>query len=111
MAYVLPAMTFFAAAPPAGEPSVLRIEPPSWWSAAEPQAIGLLVEGHDLDGATALSGNPSMQVARVEPGLDGRALWIEVTIPAHSRPGALTIEIGAHGQRLSLLWTILRAPD
>jgi glycosidase len=112
MAHLLLAMTFFAAALPAdfaGEPAILRIEPPSWWTAARPQAIGLLVEGHDLVGATASSGNASLQVARVEPGLDGRALWIEALIPAQAHPGTVTIEIQAQGQRLSLPWTIAPA--
>jgi glycosidase len=94
----------------AAEPPDLRVEPPAWWSTAQPQPISLLIEGRDLDGATASSDSPSLRIADTEPGLGGRALWIETTIPAMAKPGDLHIEIQSHGKRLRIPWKLLPAP-
>jgi len=98
------------AAATAGEPAVLRVEPPSWWTADQPQPISLLIEGRDLEGATATSDSPSLRIANAEPGLGGRALWVEATIPAGAKPGDLNIEIRSQGQRHSLPWALMPAP-
>jgi glycosidase len=98
------------AATMAAEPTVVRIEPPSWWTTARPQPISLLVEGSELNGATASCDSPSLQINSTESGLSGRVLWIEATIPAGAKPGDLHVEIHSHGQGFRIPWKLLPAP-
>ncbi len=100
-----------ALAAAAGEPSVVRVNPPFWWSSAPAQSIGLLIEGRDLGGATASCDSSALRIERVEPGQAGRALWVEATIPERARPGDLQIKIEVHGTRLRVPWAILPRPS
>ncbi|MGO9466864.1 MAG: alpha-amylase family glycosyl hydrolase [Isosphaeraceae bacterium] len=98
------------AAGTAEEATVLRVEPPSWWTSTRTQAISLLIEGRNLDGATVSCDSPSLGIARAEPGPGGRALWVVATIAEGAEAGNLHIDVQSHGQRLRFPWALLPAP-
>ena len=69
--------------------AVDRIDPPSWWVDRQDQRVNLLIEGSGLRGAEVRVTRGSIRVERVDPGDDGRALFVEVTIPGGIATGAL----------------------
>ena len=94
----------------AEDPSIDRVEPPSWWPAPLPQQITLLIEGRGLDGAAVRIDGRPLSVGRIEHGLGGRAVLAEVTIPGSAEPGDLHVEVSARGHVLRVPWTLHAAP-
>jgi len=94
----------------ADDPAIDRIEPPSWWTAARPQQISLLIEGRNLDGATAEVEGGALPVGRLEHGLGGKAMLVEITIPVGAKPGDLHVELLCRGRRIRHPWTLHPAP-
>ena len=77
--------------------AVERIDPPSWWVESQDQALTLLVEGSGLAGAQVRVARGPIRVGRVEPGREGRALFVELTVPGGADVGRCEIEIAAGG--------------
>jgi glycosidase len=90
-------------------PAIHRIDPPSWWTAARSQRITLLVEGRDLDGATAEFDGDGVRVDRCEHGLAGRAALVQAIVLAGARPGSLKLRFVRGGKRIEHPWTLLPA--
>jgi glycosidase len=96
----------------ADELSVNRIGPPSWWVSSELQQISLLIEGSCLiDTRVSAHGNAAVVIDRVEPGLDGRAIFVDLTIQANAEAGAIELEIESHGGRIQRPWQLLPKPE
>jgi glycosidase len=95
----------------AAEVSVDRIDPPLWWSAAEPQELSLLIEGAGLSGAAVRTVGGPVRVLGVEEGIEGRALFVEVAIAAGAAPGLIGIEVDAGGHRLRRDWELRPRPE
>src|SRR5262245_42117886 len=66
----------------ADEPGLKCIGPPSWWSAERPQQISLLIEGSGLVAPRVSVDRESLRIDRVESGIDGRAIFVDITIAA-----------------------------
>jgi neopullulanase len=94
----------------AQDPAVDRIEPPSWWTAAQPQHISLLIEGRGLDGATVGTAGGPLSIERVQHGPGGRALTAEVKIAAGAERGSVDVLVKARGRSLRIPWTLEPAP-
>lgn len=97
----------------AAETTAERIDPPTWWSSGKPQEISLLIEGTNLAGARVKLGNSPVRLLRVEEGLDGRALFIDVAIPGEAAPGKVAIELSfKHGRpAVECPWELLPRPQ
>ena len=76
------------------------IEPPSWWVDRDEQEVQLLIEGSGLDMAEVRVWRGPIKVSRVEPGLRGRALFVDVTVPAKADAGGCEFEM------LSPIWKL-----
>jgi glycosidase len=87
-----------------------RIEPPSWWVESADQSVMLLIEGTELGGAQVRFTRRPIRVERVEPGREGRALFVDVTIPGGSPPGGCEIEIVTAGRTIRRAWELLAKP-
>ncbi|WP_165063418.1 alpha-amylase family glycosyl hydrolase [Paludisphaera rhizosphaerae] len=74
--------------------SVDRVGPPSWWADASTQRITLLVEGSGLLDATVRVSEGPLRIQRVEAIAGGRALFVDVEIPAGATPGRCVLEVG-----------------
>ena len=90
--------------------AVDRIEPASWWTAAQAQQISLLFEGRGLEGATVGIPGRALAVGRVENGRGGAALLVEVTVPARAEPGELQVVVKSKGRAFRIPWTLHAAP-
>lgn len=96
----------------AAGPTVNRIDPPSWWSSSAAQEITLLVEGANLAGSSVKISNGPAQLLRVEEGLAGRALFMDVIIPAKATPGPIAIQFFKEGQpAVEHRWELLPHPQ
>jgi glycosidase len=87
-----------------------RIEPPSWWVESIDQSVMFLIEGSGLGTAHVRFTKGSIRVERVEPGREGRALFVDATIPGGSPPGGCEIEIAAAGQTIRRHWELVAKP-
>jgi glycosidase len=94
----------------AQDPAVDRIEPSSWWTAAQSQQVSLLIEGRGLEGATVEIPGRALAAGRVENGPGGAALLVEVTIPARAEPGELQVVVKSKGRAFRIPWTLHAAP-
>jgi glycosidase len=93
-----------------GDLAIDRIEPPSWWTAAGPQQISLLIEGAGLNEATvAIDGGPSW-IGKIDHAQSGRALMALVTVRGGAEPGRYHVVVTARAQSLRVPWTLVAAP-
>jgi glycosidase len=99
------------AAATAGDPAIDRIEPPSWWTAARPQQISLLIEGRNLEGAMVEFDCDGVRVDQVEHGVAGRAMMVEATILGGAKPGARQVRFVRGGRRLDHPWVLYPARE
>lgn len=77
----------------AAESTLERVNPPNWWSSNRAQEITLLLEGTNLKGADVGVVNSGATVRRVTQGLEGRALFVDLLIPADAAPGKSTLRL------------------
>jgi glycosidase len=89
---------------------VETIEPPSWWVERDGQELLLLIEGSGLDGAEVRVAHGPIRVGRVEPGLDGRALFVEAVVPGGAEASRCEFEIAARGKRIRRPWELVPKP-
>ncbi|MDG3005828.1 alpha-amylase family glycosyl hydrolase [Paludisphaera mucosa] len=91
----------------AGAQTVDRVGPPSWWVDDEPQRLTLLVEGSGLlDAAVRVAEGP-IRIERIEAIAGGRAVFVDVAIPAGAAPGRCTIAIGPN---VRIPWDLVPRP-
>jgi neopullulanase len=90
--------------------AVERIDPPSWWVESQDQVLMLLIEGSGLDGAQVSVADGPIRIVRVEPGREGRALFVELTVPGGADVGRCEIEIAAGGQTIWRGWDLVAKP-
>ena len=81
---------------------VETIEPPSWWVERDEQELLLLIEGSGLDGALVRVVSGPIKVARMEPGRQGHALFVEVSVPGKAEVSHCEFEIAAGGKTFAL---------
>jgi glycosidase len=89
---------------------VHRIEPPSWWVEKDEQSLMLLVEGDKLETAEVRTARGPVRVSRVEPGREGRVVFVELVIPGGCEPGRCRLEIRAAGRTIERDWDLLARP-
>jgi neopullulanase len=89
---------------------VESIEPPSWWVERDEQGLLLLIEGSGLDGAQVGVVQGPIKVARIEPGRQGHALFVEVTVPAKAEASHCEFEIAAGGKTIRRPWELVPKP-
>ena len=75
--------------PEATPVQVERVEPPCWWTGMK-TSLQLLVKGADIASCeVSVAGLPGVRVQHVTPGDSPNYLFVDVTIPAKTRPGTL----------------------
>lgn len=94
----------------ATEPTVKRVHPPNWWSLSKQQEITLLVEGTNLSTADVRA--VPADVRGISEGLDGRALFIDLRIPAGTPPGKVALRLSFKDGRpaVEYQWELLAPP-
>jgi glycosidase len=89
---------------------VERIDPPSWWVESEDQRLTLLFGGSGLDGAEVRVASGPIRVGPVEQGRDGRALFVDVTVPGGALAGPCAFDIAAGGRTVRRAWELVDKP-
>jgi glycosidase len=90
--------------------TVERIDPPSWWVEEQEQTLMLLIEGMGLEKAEVRVARGPIRLRRAEPGREGRALFVDVTVPGRAEVGRCEIEIAASERTIRRGWDLLAKP-
>ena len=70
----------------------------------------LLIEGSGLAGAEVRVARGPIRVGRVDPGREGRALFVDVTVPGGAEVGRCEIEIAAGERTIRRGWELIAKP-
>ena len=91
--FVIACILNTAASPQTRSPSVLKVEPPSWWSRHTINPVRLLVRGKNLNDARVRSSGSAMQVSDVRINQAGTYLFVNVRISPSARPGSYPLTL------------------
>ena len=78
---------FVASLTSAQNPTVTKVDPPSWWAKHTIRPVRLLVRGANLRGAHVKSLNPEMRASEVSVNGRGTYLFVDVEISPSLSPG------------------------
>jgi neopullulanase len=81
-----PLVLLVVAAIAQGQVTVSKVEPPNWW-AGLPENPMLLLYGTDLTSARVTTSYPGLKVDRVEPGNEGKYLFVWLKIAPNVKVG------------------------
>lgn len=99
-----PAAAAFAA-PKAGQPEVLKVEPPNWWPGHTINPVRLLVRGANLHGAR-VSGAPGVTPGLVRVNARGSYAFVDLHVDPQAAPGPRALVLDAAGGRTTLPFEI-----
>ncbi len=90
-------------------PVVERVEPPSWWPSDREQRVTLLVEGPGVGRGSPRveAGGQGVRVLGVEPGNDGRYLFVDLAVAADAELGPRTIRVETDEGRAAYDWPMV----
>ena len=71
----------------AAGPVIDRIDPPDWWAGHTLNPVRLLVQGHDLSGASIRIPGTGLRIGVPSVNAAGTALVVDVAIPGSAAPG------------------------
>jgi hypothetical protein len=94
-----------AAAP--SPPTVVKVEPPSWWPGHSINPVRLLVRGQNLAGTQVTSAGAGLTAGPVKVSGAGTYLFVDVTIDPHAAPGARAMGIRTPGGTATIPLEIL----
>ena len=93
----------------AAPPSVVKVEPPSWWPGHSINPVRLLVRGQNLLGAEVTGAAAGLTTGPVRVNDAGTYLFVDVTIEPNAAPGPRAIGIRTAGGAATMPLEI-RAP-
>jgi neopullulanase len=102
LAYVLG----IVASPQTRSPTVLKVEPPSWWARHSINPVRLLVRGKNLNGARVRSSSGATQVSGVLVNRAGTYLFVTVRISLSARPGSYPLTLTTPHGNTTIPFTI-----
>ncbi|MBV8572651.1 MAG: cyclomaltodextrinase N-terminal domain-containing protein [Acidobacteriaceae bacterium] len=76
----------------AAAPTVTKVEPPNWWPGHSINPVHLLIHGTGLNGAR-VSAPGGLTAANVRTNENGTYVFVDLTIPAASKPGDYPLQI------------------
>jgi glycosidase len=74
-------------------PTVLKVEPPSWWARHSINPVRLLVRGTNLRGARVTTTRPETSTSAVVVNTTGTYLFVSVQINPATRPGNYPLQL------------------
>ncbi len=78
-------------------PSVLKVDPPSWWPGHTINPVRLLIRGRHLGGARLLSSRRDIGIQDVSVNASGTYLFASLRIDAGAAPGDLALRLQTDG--------------
>jgi glycosidase len=88
-----PGSTFTQQAPP----TVVKVEPPSWWAGHTINPVRLLIRGNNLSRATVSSANAALQPSDIRVNNRGTYLFVNLRISPTTRPGSYPLKLKTAG--------------
>ena len=88
------------------QPSVTKVDPPSWWSNHTINPVRLLVRGTNLHGARVTSSNPALKVSRVSVNDRGTYVFFDLSIGPTVRPGKYELTLQTASGHSTIPFTI-----
>jgi glycosidase len=82
-----------AAAAQTKPPTVIQVDPPSWWAGHSINPVRLLVRGKDLTGARVQSLGPATSVSQVRINRNGTYLFVSVNVNPKAVPGSYPLKL------------------
>ncbi|HET6893472.1 MAG TPA: cyclomaltodextrinase N-terminal domain-containing protein, partial [Pyrinomonadaceae bacterium] len=95
-----------ATTPDTGPPSVVKVEPPSWWSRHSINPVRLLVRGANLHGAHVRAAKAVVQTSGVSVNSKGSYLFVNVHINPTARPGSYPLQVETREGKAIIPFTI-----
>ena len=86
--------------------TVIKVDPPSWWSNHTINPVRLLVRGTNLTGARVSSTNQALSFSNLSVNTKGTYLFVDVTISASARTGTYPLTVETANGRASIPFTI-----
>jgi len=77
----------------AAQPSVEKIEPPSWWTQSTINPVRVMIRGRDLTGARVESTTPGLTASNFESSANGHYLFADIQIAETVRVGKYDLKI------------------
>lgn len=77
----------------AQQPSVEKVEPPSWWASSTVNPVRVLIKGKGLKDARVETNTPGMTASNIRVSDNGHYLFVDVRIAESVRPGDYQLKI------------------
>ena len=91
----------------AGPPSVLKVDPPSWWPGHTVNPVRLLVRGENLGGAKLVSPRDDVHVGDVRVNDRGTYLFASLAIDPKAPPGDAPLQLETASGRAMIPFQLL----
>lgn len=78
---------------PTSIPSIIKVEPPSWWAKHTINPVRLLVRGTNFQGAAVRTTKPGIQTSDVFVNPTGTYLFVDLRIDPSVRPGSYPLTV------------------
>src|SRR5688572_32229760 len=91
--YFLAAAASVCAFPQSGVPTVIKVEPPTWWARHSINPVRLLMRGQNLQGARISAIRTGTTVSNVVVNNPGTYVFLDVTIHRSARPGSYPLVV------------------
>lgn len=88
------------------QPTITKVDPPSWWSNHTINPVRLLVRGANLHGARVSSANPAFRVSRVSVNERGTYVFCDVEIGRTAQPGKYQLTMQTAGGGATIPFTV-----
>jgi glycosidase len=106
---VLPSVPVFSQANNA--PSVIKVEPPSWWAGHTINPVRLLVRGKNLHGARVQVPTAAVKTSQLVVNRQGTYVFVNVMISPKARPGSYPLKLITPKGTTNIPFTIERPLD
>lgn len=93
------------------QPSISKVEPPSWWAGHSINPVRLLIRGGNFHGAKATSKNPAFRISNPRVNEKGDYLFLDLSIPKAAKPGKYEFDVASAQGKTSFNFEILPPLD
>jgi len=97
--------------PQASSPSIVKVEPPSWWANHTINPVRLLIRGNNLSGARVRATRPQTVVSDVRINPRGTYLFVNLRISPLAPPGEYPLMVETAQGRVTVAFHINAALD
>lgn len=75
------------------QPTVEKVEPPSWWVSSSVKTVRVMLRGKDFQGAKVESANPAIRVSNPQASANGHYLFFDLSLAENAKVGKYSIKV------------------